>query len=54
VSANAQRHSTFPILDWFFVYQREWLRWDLIAGLITAAVVLPKTMAYATIAGLPV
>src|SRR5512132_4305776 len=54
VSANRQRHSSFPILDWFFGYQKEWLRWDLIAGLITAAVVIPKAMAYATIAGLPV
>jgi len=50
VSANRQ----FPILDWVFDYQKEWLRWDLIAGLITAAVVIPKAMAYATIAGLPV
>ena len=32
----------------------EWLRLDLIAGLTTAAVVIPKAMAYATIAGLPV
>jgi MFS superfamily sulfate permease-like transporter len=39
---------------WLFGYQKEWLRWDLIAGLITAAVVIPKAMAYATIAGLPV
>jgi len=39
---------------WLFDYRREWLRWDLIAGLITAAVVIPKAMAYATIAGLPV
>ena len=54
VSVNGQRHNSFPILDWFFGYQREWLRWDLIAGLITAAVVIPKAMAYATIAGLPV
>jgi SulP family sulfate permease len=30
------------------------LRADLLAGLITAAVVIPKAMAYATIAGLPV
>ena len=50
MSANRQ----FPILDWVFDYQKEWLRWDLIAGLITAAVVIPKAMAYATIAGLPV
>ena len=35
-------------------YQREWLRPDLIAGLTAAAVVIPKAMAYATIAGLPV
>jgi len=31
-----------------------WLRYDVMAGLITAAVVVPKAMAYATIAGLPV
>src|SRR6516225_3393873 len=35
-------------------YQKEWLRPDIIAGLTTAAVVIPKAMAYATIAGLPV
>src|SRR6516225_9703473 len=35
-------------------YQKEWLRPDLIAGVTAAAVVIPKAMAYATIAGLPV
>lgn len=30
------------------------LRFDLLAGLIAATVVLPKAMAYATVAGLPV
>ena len=35
-------------------YQREWLRPDVIAGLTAAAVVIPKAMAFATIAGLPV
>ena len=30
------------------------VRADLVAGLTTAAVVIPKAMAYATIAGLPV
>lgn len=35
-------------------YRKEWLRPDVIAGLTTAAVVIPKAMAYATIAGLPV
>ncbi|MEY2896522.1 MAG: hypothetical protein RL669_791, partial [Pseudomonadota bacterium] len=30
------------------------LRFDIVAGLTAAAVVLPKAMAYATVAGLPV
>ena len=42
------------MLDRLFGYRRDWLRLDVIAGLITAAVVIPKAMAYATIAGLPV
>ena len=41
-------------MNWLRAYHREWLRPDIIAGLTTAAVVLPKAMAYATIAGLPV
>jgi high affinity sulfate transporter 1 len=43
-----------PALTWLRTYPREWLRPDVVAGLITAAVVIPKAMAYATIAGLPV
>src|SRR6185503_1524079 len=35
-------------------YPTEWLRSDVLAGLTAAAVVIPKAMAYATIAGLPV
>jgi high affinity sulfate transporter 1 len=34
-------------------YPREWLRADLVAGLTASAVVIPKAMAYATIAGAP-
>jgi len=30
------------------------LRFDVVAGLVAAAVVIPKAMAYATVAGLPV
>jgi len=41
-------------LDWLRGYRQEWLRPDLIAGLVAAAVVIPKAMAYATVAGLPV
>jgi len=40
--------------EWLVSYRKEWLRPDVIAGLTTAAVVIPKAMAYATIAGLPV
>jgi sulfate permease, SulP family len=42
------------MLEWIPGYRQEWLRLDIIAGLTTAAVVIPKAMAYATIAGLPV
>jgi high affinity sulfate transporter 1 len=42
------------MLDWTRKYQKDWLRPDVIAGLTAAAVVIPKAMAYATIAGLPV
>jgi sulfate permease, SulP family len=35
-------------------YRRAWLRWDLLAGLTTAAVVIPQAVAYASLAGLPV
>ena len=42
-----------PSIAWLRQYPREWLRPDLTAGLTAAAVVVPKAMAYATIAGLP-
>src|SRR5499425_253284 len=54
LSTNHQVYGYFPITDWLFSYNKEWLRPDLIAGLTTAAVVIPKAMAYATVAGLPV
>src|SRR5215510_6799465 len=43
-----------PMASPWTAYRREWLRFDVLAGLTTAAVVIPKAMAYATIAGLPV
>jgi high affinity sulfate transporter 1 len=42
------------MLAWLRDYRPEWLRPDVLAGLITAAVVIPKAMAYATVAGLTV
>jgi high affinity sulfate transporter 1 len=42
------------LLDWLSQYRGDWLRPDVLAGLTTAAVVIPKAMAYATVAGLPI
>ena len=42
-----------PSVDWLRLYPRSWFRPDFTAGLTTAAVVVPKAMAFATIAGLP-
>src|SRR5512136_144801 len=43
-----------PCIGWLRQYRKDWLRPDVMAGLTAAAVVIPKAMAYATIAGLPV
>ena len=43
-----------PAAGWLSRYERPWLKADVVAGLTAAAVVIPKAMAYATIAGLPV
>ncbi len=43
-----------PMFGWLPDYPRAWLRTDIVAGLIAAAVVIPQAMAYATIAGLPI
>ena len=44
----------WPFAAWLRAYSPAWLRLDLVAGLTVAAVVIPKAMAYAVIAGLPV
>jgi high affinity sulfate transporter 1 len=54
MSTEVTPRSKLPIPDWLRDYQMPWLRLDLVAGLTVAAVVIPKAMAYATIAGLPV
>ncbi len=53
---NSERVHTgiVPALTWLRAYERSWLGADFLAGLIAAAVVIPKAMAFATIAGLPV
>jgi high affinity sulfate transporter 1 len=51
---SVERNGYFSLPDWLTSYQRGWLRPDIIAGLTAAAVVIPKAMAYASIAGLPI
>lgn len=46
--------NNIPILSWLFNYRPSWLRRDILAGVTTAAVVIPQSMAYAALAGLPV
>ena len=43
-----------PIVGSLRAYPIGWLRFDIVAGLTTGAVVMPKAMAMATVAGLPV
>src|SRR6267142_2748292 len=47
-------HGPPRFLGWLRSYDRAALPADVLAGLTAAAVVLPKAMAYATVAGLPV
>ena len=42
-----------PIVDWIRSYERRWLRGDLVAGVAVAALVIPKNLGYAGIAGVP-
>lgn len=55
---NIRKKSLFfrfiPLLGWLPAYQGGWLKFDIVAGLTAAAVVIPKAMACATIAGLPI
>ncbi|MFF2493645.1 SulP family inorganic anion transporter [Agromyces sp. NPDC058064] len=42
-----------PIAGWLRGYDRRWLRGDLIAGVTVAALIVPKNLGYAGIAGIP-
>ncbi len=46
-----ERH--VPGLHVLRTYQRRWLRSDLVAGVVLAAILVPQGMAYAELAGLP-
>ncbi len=42
------------MVGWIRSYDRRWLRGDLIAGIAVAALIVPKNLGYASIAGIPV
>ncbi len=42
-----------PAADWLPRYERKWLRGDLMAGVAVTALVVPKNLGYAGIAGVP-
>jgi sulfate permease, SulP family len=42
-----------PMVGWLRTYDRRWLRGDLIAGIAVAALIVPKNLGYAGIAGIP-
>jgi sulfate permease, SulP family len=42
-----------PVVGWIRSYQRRWLRGDLVAGFAVAALIVPKNLGYAGIAGIP-
>jgi high affinity sulfate transporter 1 len=42
-----------PIIEWARTYRREWLRDDLISGVVVGMIMIPVAMAYAQMAGVP-
>ncbi len=43
----------FPIISWLKTYNKDDLNGDLIAGIVTAILLVPQAIAYAMLAGLP-
>jgi len=43
-----------PVLEWLPRYDRRWLAGDAVAGVTVWALVVPQSLAYATLAGVPV
>ena len=52
-AGGRDRWRLVPIVGWIRSYQRRWLRGDLIAGFAVAALIVPKNLGYAGIAGIP-
>ena len=50
---SRQRLHYAPGLDRLVRYERSWLRADLLGGLTVGAMLIPQSMAYAELAGMP-
>jgi sulfate permease, SulP family len=46
-------HRLLPIIDWLPAYRRAWLTPDFLAGIALWAVMVPESMAYSDIVGVP-
>jgi high affinity sulfate transporter 1 len=53
VTTVARRSSVVPLIAILRSYDRRWLRGDVIAGIAVAALIIPKNLGYAGIAGIP-
>lgn len=42
-----------PLVEQLRTYRRAWLRGDLVAGVVVAALIIPKNLGYAGVAGVP-
>jgi SulP family sulfate permease len=54
MAAQDPEPKLLPIVGQLRSYHRSWLRGDLIAGVTVAALIVPKNLGYAEIAGIPV
>jgi high affinity sulfate transporter 1 len=54
VAAPGRRWRRVPVVAWLPSYERGWLRGDVVAGAVVAALAVPQALGYASIAGAPV
>src|SRR4051795_1688165 len=52
--ASGRRWRRVPVVSWLPTYERRWLRGDLLAGAVVAALAIPQAVGCASIAGAPV
>ena len=53
-AGSGGRWRRVPVVTWLRRYERGWLRGDVVAGAVVAALAVPQALGYASIAGAPV